>query len=130
MKIIKEDKLNSDYYYLDVNILNGSVSPTLALSCLFIQSFLSTATFQRLKPGVHIVVRVEEHVCDDVSKKILKPSTYQLQIFLVRDQYLRSLLPHGDHVIAGQLEEHVPKPKLAILTTYMETRLYIVILKV
>ena len=32
LKIIKEDKLNSDYYILDIKILNGSVSPTLALS--------------------------------------------------------------------------------------------------
>ena len=41
----------------------------------------------------------------------------------MRDQYLRLLLPHGDQTIAGQLEEHVLKPMLAILTTYMETRL-------
>ena len=55
----------------------------------------------QLKPGLHIVVRVAEHGCDDVLKRILKPSTYRLQIFLVRDQYLRSLLPHGDQAIAG-----------------------------
>ena len=78
------------------------------------------ATF---KPGFHIVVRVVERACDDASKRILKPSTYRLQIFLVRDQYLRSLLPHGDQDIAGQFEKHVLKPMLAILTTYMETRL-------
>ena len=75
-------------------------------------------------PGLHIVVRIAEHACDDASKRILKPSTYRLQIFLVRDQYLQSLLPHGDQAIAGQLEKHVLKPMLAILTTYMETRLY------
>ena len=51
------------------------------------------------------------------------PPTYRLQIFLAKDQYLRSLLPHGDQAIAGQLEKHVLKPMLAILTTYMETRL-------
>ena len=80
-----------------------------------------------LKPGLHIVIRVTEHACDDASKRILKPSTYRLQIFLVRDQYLRSLLPHGNQTIAGQLEKHVLKPMLAILTTYMETRLNFVI---
>ena len=42
--------------------------------------------------------------------RILKPSTYRLQIFLVRDQYLQSLLPYGDQTIAGQLEKHVLKP--------------------
>ena len=68
-------------------------------------------------------VRVAEHACDDASKRISKLSTYRLQIFLVRDQYLRSLLPHGDQTIAGQLEKHILKSMLAILTTYMETRL-------
>ena len=76
-----------------------------------------------LKPSLHIVVRVAEHACDDASKRILKPSTYRLQIFLVRDQYLRSLLSHGDQTIAGQLEKHVLKPVLATIRTYMETRL-------
>ena len=37
------------------------------------------------KPGLHFVVRVAEHACDDASKRILKPSTCRLQIFLVRD---------------------------------------------
>ena len=77
-----------------------------------------------IKPGFHIVVRVAEHACDDASKRILKPSTYRLQMFLVRDQYSRSLLPHRDQTIAGQLEKHVLKPVLAILTTCMQTRLY------
>ena len=72
-----------------------------------------------VKPGLHIVVRVAEHSCDDASKRILKPSAYRLQIFLVRDQYLRSLPPYGDQATAGQLEKHVLKPMLAILTTYM-----------
>ena len=76
-----------------------------------------------LKSGLHMVVRVAEYACDDVSKRILKPSSYLVQIFLVRDQYLRSLLPHGGQAIAGQLEKHVLKPMLAILTTHMETRL-------
>ena len=49
-------------------------------------------------------------------------SSPQLQIFLERHQYLRSLIPHGDQTIAGQLEKHVLKPMLAILTTYIETR--------
>ena len=41
----------------------------------------------------------------------------RLQIFLVRDQYLRSLLSHGDQTIAIQIEKHILKPMLAILTT-------------
>ena len=73
---------------------------------------------------------VAEYACDDASKRILKPSTYRLQIFLVRDQYLRSLLPHGDKAIARQLEKHVFKPMLEILTTYMETRLYVTLFNV
>ena len=77
----------------------------------------------RIKSGLHIVVRLVEHACDDASKRILKPSTCRLQIFLVRDQYLRSLLPHGDQATAGQLEKHVLKYMLATLTTYTEIRL-------
>ena len=76
-----------------------------------------------VKPGLHIVVRIAEHACDDASKRILKLSTYRLQIIFVRDQYLRSLLPYRDQAIAAQLKKHVLKPMLAILTTYMETRL-------
>ena len=68
-------------------------------------------------------MRVGEHACDDASKRILKLSRYRLQILLVKDQYLRSLLSYGDQIIAGQLEKHLLKPMLAILTTYMETRL-------
>ena len=86
---------------------------------------ISNIEISSLKPCLHIVVRVAEHACDDASKRILKPSTYRLQIFLVRNQYLRSLLPHGDQAIAGQLEKHVLKPMLAILATYMDTRLYL-----
>ena len=41
-----------------------------------------------LKPGLHIVVTVAEHACDDASKRILKLSIYPLQIFLVELQYL------------------------------------------
>ena len=78
---------------------------------------------RQVKPGLHIVVRVAEYAYDDASKRILKPLSHRLQIFLVRDQYLRSLLQYGDQAIAGQLEKHVLKPMLAILTTYMETRL-------
>ena len=42
----------------------------------------------RLKPGLHRVVKIAEHVCDDASKRILKLSKYRLQLFLVKDRYL------------------------------------------
>ena len=35
-----------------------------------------------VKPGLHIVVTVAEHACNDASKRILKLSIYPLQIFL------------------------------------------------
>ena len=68
------------------------------------------------KPGLHIVVRIAEHACDDASKRILKPSTYRLKIFLVRDQYLPSLPENGDQATAGQFEKHVRKPLLATIS--------------
>ena len=80
-------------------------------------------TLEELKPGLHIVVRIAEHACDYAWKRILKLSTYRLQIFLMRNQYLRALLPYRDQAITAQLKKRVLKPMLAILTTYMETRL-------
>ena len=41
-----------------------------------------------IKPGLHIVVRVAEHACDDASKRILKRSAHRLKIFLVKYQNL------------------------------------------
>ena len=66
-----------------------------------------------------MVVWVAEHACNDASKRILKLTTYRLQIFLGKDQYLSSLQQYGDQAIAGQLEKHVLKPMLAILTNYI-----------
>ena len=44
-----------------------------------------------VKPGLHIVVIIAEHACDHVLKRVLKLSTYRLQAFLVKYEYLRSL---------------------------------------
>ena len=41
-----------------------------------------------VKPDLHMVVTVAEHACDGASKRILKLSTYPLQIFLVKHQYM------------------------------------------
>ena len=42
-----------------------------------------------LKPSLHMVVTIAEHVCDDAVKSIQKLSAYRWQISLVKDQYLR-----------------------------------------
>ena len=39
--------------------------------------------FKGTKPGLHMVITIAEHVCDDAPKGISKLSTYRLQIFLV-----------------------------------------------
>ena len=72
--------------------------------------------FFRFKPGLH---RVAEHACDDASKRILKLAllSYRLQIFLVRDQYLRSLLQYGDET-TGALNEKL------LETSYNEVEIY------
>ena len=77
----------------------------------------------RLKPGLHIVVRIAEHACDDALKRILKLSTYRLKIFLVKYQNLWPLQRFRVKTISVQLKIHVRDYVLAILTTYMETRL-------
>ena len=69
-----------------------------------------------IKPGLHMVVTIAEHVCDTALQRIIK-------IFLVKDRYLRSLKRYGDHAIPGQLEKHVRKHVFAVPSTYMEIRL-------
>ena len=76
-----------------------------------------------MKPGLQKVVTIAEHACDHVLKKVLKLSTYRSQISLVKYEYLRSLQLYEDQGIRGKLKKRVLKHVLAILTTYMETRL-------
>ena len=75
------------------------------------------------KPGLHIIERIAERACDNASKRILKLSTYRLKIFLVKYQNLSPLQRFTDQTISVQLKIHVRDYVLAILMTYMETRL-------
>ena len=69
--------------------------------------------------NVDEVVTIAEHACDHVLKRVLKLSAYRLQIFLVTDEYLRSLQLCEDQGIHGKPKKRV----LAIVTTHMDTRL-------
>ena len=51
-------------------------------------------------------------------------STYRLQIFLVKYGYLRLLQLYEERGIHGKLTKRVCKYLLAILPTYMQTRIY------
>ena len=64
-----------------------------------------------------------EHASDDAPKKVLRLSTHRLQTFLLEYEYLRSLQLCEDQRIREKLKERVCNHVLAILTTYMETRL-------
>ena len=55
--------------------------------------------------------------------RVLNLPAYRLQIFLMKDEYLRSLQLCEDQGIHGKLKKHVRKHVLAIIATYMETRL-------
>ena len=77
-----------------------------------------------LKPGLHIVVTIAEHVSDDALKGILRLLTHRLQIFLVDFEYLRLLQLCEDQSSLEKLKKCL-QPMLEILTTYMETRLTI-----
>ena len=70
--------------------------------------------FSLIKPDLHIVVTIAQHVCDRVLKRVLKLSTYRLQIFLMKYEYLMSLQLCEDQSIRGKLEKHVRKHVLAI----------------
>ena len=77
-----------------------------------------------LKPGVLIVVTIAAYACNNASKRILKLSVHQFQIFFVRDQYLTSLHLYGYQAIWERINKHVRKHVLAIFTTYTDTRLW------
>ena len=40
-----------------------------------------------LKHGLHMLIPIAEHACDDASKGILKLEKYRVQIFRLEDQY-------------------------------------------
>ena len=76
-----------------------------------------------LKPGLHIVVTIAEHACDHVQRGVYKLLIYRSQTFLLKYKHLRSLELCEDQGITGKLEKRVRNLLLAILTTYIETRL-------
>ena len=79
---------------------------------------------QALNSGLHIVVTIAEHACDHVLRlRVLKLSANRFQIFLVKYEYVQSLQPCEDQDISGKLKKRVREHVLAILTTYMATRL-------
>ena len=67
-------------------------------------------------------------ICLDGDKAVkraknLKPLTHRLQIFLVKYEYLPSLQSCEYQGIPGKLKKRVCHHVLAVLTTYMETKL-------
>ena len=80
-------------------------------------------SLSRLKPGLHVVVTIAEHACDHVLNGVLKLLIYRSEAFLVKYKHLRSLQLCEDQGILGKLKKCVRNLVLAILTTYMETRL-------
>ena len=60
-----------------------------------------------VKPDLHIVVTIAQHACDRVLKRIIKLSTYRLQIFLVKYEYLRSLQLYEDKAYVESLSKPV-----------------------
>ena len=78
--------------------------------------------FISVKPGLHIVVTIAQHACDRVLKRVSKLSTYRLQIFLVKYEYLRSVQLCEDQGVRRKLKTPVYKHVFAILMNYMETR--------
>ena len=81
------------------------------------------SNFILVKPGLHILATIAKHASDRVLRGFLKLSTYRLQIFLVKYEYLRSLQLSEDQGIRGKLKKPVRKHVLTILTAYMEIRL-------
>ena len=53
------------------------------------------------------VVTTAKHACGHILKRVLKQSTYRLQIFLVKYEYLRSLQLCEDKDIRRKLKRNV-----------------------
>ena len=80
-------------------MLHGAIFVSTCLA-VALQDKLQLGRLQRvLKPGLHIVVSIPEHVCKDAHKGFLKLSTYRLQTLLVKDQYMSSLQRCRDQAI-------------------------------
>ena len=91
------------------------------LDCVHSNAYVFTTA----KSVLYIVRTIAEHAYDHALKRALKLSTYCLQIFLVKYEYLQSLKLCEDQGIRGKLKNCVRKHVLGILTTHMETRLWI-----
>ena len=68
---------------------------------------IQSTNMVKVKPGLHIVVTVTEHVCDHVLKRVLKLSSYRLQIFVVKYLFLQSLQLCEYRGICGKLKKRV-----------------------
>ena len=85
--------------------------------------FLCATFFISVYPGLHIAITIVQHACHRVPKRVLKMSTYRLQIFPVKYYYLQPLQPCEDQSIRGKLEKPICKHVLANFATFMGTRL-------
>ena len=65
--------------------------------------------FISVKSDLRIVVTIAQHACDRVLKRVLKLSTYRLQIFLVTYEYLRSLQLCENQGKCGKLKGPISK---------------------
>ena len=91
-------------------------------TCGNTQEFL-VCSLSRLKPGLHLVVTIAEQAYGHLLKRVLKLLIYRSQTFLVKYKHMRSLQLCEDQGIPEKLKKRVGNLVLAILTTYMETRL-------
>ena len=69
--------LNRRYEYANKNRGNAGI--------VFVRNLIL------VKIGLHILVTIAQHACDHVLKRVLKLSTYRLQILLVKYEYLPPL---------------------------------------
>ena len=79
--------------------------------------------YVQLSYYLHRVVTISQYACNRVLKRVLKLSTYRLEIFFVKYEYLQSLQLCEDQGRRGKRKKLVCKHVLTIFATYMETRL-------
>ena len=71
----------------------------------------------QVKPGLHVIVTIPEHVCNHAVKRGLNFSTYRLQKFLMKDQYHAVSHYNYRYGYQAKFSNHVRKHLLGILKT-------------
>ena len=102
-KLRAELRPNEEWFFITLILTTNKTSYiSIPQKC---QNDKRCTAYKKFKPGLHLnkVMTITEHACDYVLKRVLKLSSYRLQIFPVKYEYLQSLQLCEDQGIRGKL---------------------------